>query len=270
MHSRSTCKNRATSAWATRRGRTRVRAVFARLSLLLLAVDARAAWAYRPFDSTDAAVAERGEFELELGPIQYFRIARNHYLNSPSLVANMGVVDRCELVLQGTELVALERTPGESRGRLVDLAFLIKGVLREGSLQGKSGLSLAAEAGPLVPTPGAAEGIGAIGTIIASQRWTDATIHLDLSASRTRDGDADLFVGAILEGPYRWRVRPVIEVFVDELPPSRAVWSILNGVVMRVSDRLSLDAAIRLSRIESANVTEVRAGFTWALSLWGP
>src|SRR5438067_13836162 len=32
-----------------------------------------AAWAYRPFDGTDAAVAETGEGEIELGPVEYLR-----------------------------------------------------------------------------------------------------------------------------------------------------------------------------------------------------
>jgi len=32
----------------------------------------QAALAYRPFNGTDAAVAEPGVVELELGPIQYF------------------------------------------------------------------------------------------------------------------------------------------------------------------------------------------------------
>ena len=30
--------------------------------------------AYRPFDGTDAAVAETGEIEIELGPVEYLRV----------------------------------------------------------------------------------------------------------------------------------------------------------------------------------------------------
>jgi hypothetical protein len=32
-----------------------------------------AARAYRPFDGTDATVAETGEVEIELGPVEYLR-----------------------------------------------------------------------------------------------------------------------------------------------------------------------------------------------------
>jgi hypothetical protein len=43
-----------------------------------LATAALAFWcggaeAYRPFDGTDAAVAETGEMEIELGPVEYLR-----------------------------------------------------------------------------------------------------------------------------------------------------------------------------------------------------
>lgn len=45
------------------------------LPLLLLAgvLCVPAAYAYRPFDGTDASVPDAGEFELELGPVQHLR-----------------------------------------------------------------------------------------------------------------------------------------------------------------------------------------------------
>jgi hypothetical protein len=42
--------------------------------------------AYRPFDGTDADVAEVGVFELELGPVQYYRLGPQNYLVAPDLV----------------------------------------------------------------------------------------------------------------------------------------------------------------------------------------
>jgi hypothetical protein len=39
----------------------------------------RDAGAYRPFDGTDAAVAEVGEFELEYGPAQLSGEGKNYY-----------------------------------------------------------------------------------------------------------------------------------------------------------------------------------------------
>ena len=41
--------------------------------------------AYRPFDGTDAAVAETGELEIELGPVEYLRAgAERHAVRSRS------------------------------------------------------------------------------------------------------------------------------------------------------------------------------------------
>jgi hypothetical protein len=39
--------------------------------------------AYRPFDGTDAAVAETGEFEIELGPVEYLRDGAERALLAP-------------------------------------------------------------------------------------------------------------------------------------------------------------------------------------------
>ena len=38
------------------------------------------AFAYRPFDSTDAAVAAKGEVELELGPLGFLKTGPDRFL----------------------------------------------------------------------------------------------------------------------------------------------------------------------------------------------
>jgi len=65
------------------------------LGLLLCPLDA---WGYRPFVSTDAAVADPQEMESELG---YFSLERNKDDNTfriPSLVLNYGVLENWEVV----------------------------------------------------------------------------------------------------------------------------------------------------------------------------
>src|SRR6266581_1618406 len=93
--------------------------------------------AYRPFDGTDAAVAETGEMEIELGPVEYFREGSERALFAPDVRFNYGFMPGWEAVLEGTIAHGLAAdTPGTSlRG---NGAFL-KGVLREGSLQEKPG-----------------------------------------------------------------------------------------------------------------------------------
>ena len=46
--------------------------------------------AYRPFDGTDAAVADTGEVEIELGPVEYLREGAERTLLAPDLRVNYG------------------------------------------------------------------------------------------------------------------------------------------------------------------------------------
>jgi hypothetical protein len=76
---------------------SRVTIVSARRSVLLAIVMAmtgglpRSARAYRPFDQTDAGVAETGDVELELGPVGYLHDPTGStYI--PGIILNYGVV----------------------------------------------------------------------------------------------------------------------------------------------------------------------------------
>jgi hypothetical protein len=224
----------------------------------------RPAHAYRPFDSTDASVADPGDLELEAGPAGYLRIGPSRYLVAPALVANLGLFDRFEAVLQGRELFLLQGAAGEARTRLSDNEASLKIVLRKGSLQGESGISVGTELGLLLPGQSEA-GVGASGSLLLSQRWSFGTIHINLAAERTRDANPGVFGGAILEGPFDWSIRPVGEVFFENERDGERTISGLAGFIASISDRLVLDAALRLGRDE----VEARAGLTWTLPVWG-
>lgn len=85
------------------------------------------ALAYRPFDGTDAAVAEPGLFEIELGPARYQQIGPNGALFAPDVVFNYGVAERWELVLQGSLTRSLQ---AEASGvALTDNGLFLKGML---------------------------------------------------------------------------------------------------------------------------------------------
>jgi hypothetical protein len=68
---------------------------------------ANPASAYRPFDGTDAAVADVGEVEIEFQPIGAMHARSTTKLISDS-VLNFGFAERWELVLQGTAQVPIE------------------------------------------------------------------------------------------------------------------------------------------------------------------
>ena len=92
------------------------------------------AFAYRPFDGTDAAVADPGEVEVELGPLGYLREGSERTLIAPALTLNYGITQGWEAVVEGQGNQGL--STGNRRSSLVDNGVLLKGVLREGSLLG--------------------------------------------------------------------------------------------------------------------------------------
>jgi hypothetical protein len=115
--------------------------------VLLRLVTPAHGWADRPLISTDAAVADPHEVEIEF---DYFTLDHDqgeHAFTIPSLVLNYGLRRDFEVVGE----CRLERASmGEMN--LVDPALSLKAVLKEGLLQEKPGLSVAVEAGPLHPS----------------------------------------------------------------------------------------------------------------------
>ncbi|WP_242393951.1 hypothetical protein [Anaeromyxobacter oryzisoli] len=228
-----------------------------------------AASAYRPFNSTDAAVAAKGEVEIEAGP-GYLVEGPDRTLVAPSLVLNWGFTDRWEAVLEGRHFVKLGSNIEEPRLRVEDTALSLKGVLREGSLQEKRGPSVATELSALLPTINGGPGVGAEWAVIVSQRWPDLTVHVNGAAAWTRAHEPGVFGGVILEGHDAWTVRPVAEVFVEHERDLPTTVSGLLGAIWRVSDRLALDAAVRRARAGGTDTTELRVGLTWGFSVGFP
>lgn len=229
-----------------------------------------AAQAYRPFTSTDAAVADRGQVEIELGPLGYVREGSDGSLVVPSLILNWGFAERWELVLEGKQFVRLGSLGPEARLSVQDDALSLKGVLREGALQEKSGISLAAELSALLPEINGESGAGAELALIASQRTEALTLHVNGAALWTRAHEAGWFAGVIAEVHDAWTVRPVAEVFVEGEGGLPVTVSGLAGVIWRLRDDLSLDAAFRLARAGGVDTTELRAGLTWAFAVGFP
>jgi hypothetical protein len=222
------------------------------------------AWAYRPFDGTDAAVAAPGELEVELQPAGRLREGPNTTLIAPATVLNFGLSEGWEAVFEGQGETPL--SPSGPTSLSAAGAFL-KHVLQPGSLQDKSGPSVATEFGVLLPDSTGNSGVGASLAGIVSQRWDWGTIHLNGEAALTRDHHADLFVGAILEGPSKWTVRPVAEVFYEKEFGQEETVSGLVGLIWQVSDKLSFDVAFRHALTNNHPVNEVRAGLTFGFPL---
>lgn len=230
-----------------------------------------AAQAYRPFNSTDAAVADTGDMEIELGPVGFMKEGPDRSLVAPSVIFNWGFAHRWEVVLEGRHFVQLGNAVAEPRFRVEDSALSVKTLIREGVLQEKTGVSVATEVSALLPTiHGDTAGVGAEGTLIVSQRWPDLTVHLNGAVAWTRAHRPGLFAGTIFEVHDTWTVRPVAELFLEAERDVPTIVSGLAGAIWRVRDSLSFDAGIRLARAGGVDTAELRAGLTWAFAIGLP
>lgn len=233
------------------------------LSALVLAGWCGAAFGYRPFEGTDAAVAEPNEFEVELGPLQSRREGSDRELIAPEVVVNYGFAKNWEAVWESE---AVHDTSASPRTRVIGNAISLKHVLREGALQDRPGPSVAMEIGVLLPGINDDHGTGASVAGVASYRWPLATVHWNVAESLTREHNKDSFVGMIVEGPEEWRVRPVAEIFHEHEIDTAHTTSVLVGAIWRAGDRLAVDFGFRDANTTDQRVREVRAGLTFS---WG-
>ncbi len=243
-----------------------------RVATALLAVagllHSKRADAYRPFDGTDADVAELGRFELEMGPVHWYDHAGQNYLIAPATVLNLGIFENTELVVDFQDFVALGALHGRPRLALLDTDVLVKHVFREGILQGKSGLSVAVEAGPLTPEINGTSAFGASADLILSYRWDWGTVHFNEWPEYSREHNLDLFSGVIIEGPHEWLVRPVSEFFYEKEIHGDQTASALVGAIWTPRESFVVDLAFRGARVADENEAELRLGFTWAVPVW--
>lgn len=233
--------------------------------MLIWMASSMPAMAYRPFDGTDAAVADEGEMDIELGPAEYQREGSERTLIAPAVTLNYGFAKGWEAVIES------EATHGLSadarRSSLVGNAASLKGVLREGSLQGKSGPSIAAEFAVLLPGINDEAGAGGSVAGIVSQQRPWLTVHLNAAFAVTRERYGDLFLDAIVEGPNDWAVRPVAEPFYEREAGGSTTTSGLIGAIWQVRDDLAFDVGLRSGRIDGRTFDEVRAGLTFSFPI---
>jgi hypothetical protein len=183
---------------------------------------------------------------------------------APATVFNYGLSEGWEAVLEGQG-----QTPLSPSGptTLTAAGAFLKHVLQPGSLQDKTGPSVATEFGVLLPDNTGNSGVGARLAGIVSQRWDWGMIHMNAETALTRDHHADLFLGGIVEGPSEWSVRPVAEFFYENEVGKSETISGLIGLIWRVRDNLSFDVGLRYAFTNGHPVNEVRAGLTFGLPL---
>jgi len=87
------------------------------------------AFAYRPFDGTDAAVAEPAQVEVELQPAGRLQEGSQSFLVAPGIVINFGLIKGLEAVFEGRLLTPLSSSEPPD---LTDAGTFLKYVLRPG------------------------------------------------------------------------------------------------------------------------------------------
>jgi hypothetical protein len=76
-------------------------------------------------------------------------------------------------------------------------------------------------------------------------------VHVNLAGAVTRQQHGALFIGAIVEGPRGWTVRPVAELFHAPEFGQQRTSSALVGALWQIRDTLSIDAAVRRARVNA-------------------
>jgi len=220
---------------------------------------------YRPFVSTDAAVADPKAIEMELGYFNLERARGNNTFIIPKLVVNYGLIHDVELV---GEFGVEEPTHGSVSLR--DPALSLKAVLKEGVLQEKSGLSFAVEAGPLLPSTNKEEnrfGFEAIG--ILSGKLSALTYHLNFGGGVDRaNTNAFLVWGMIGELPIMSKLRLVGEINGESVRKNTPDNSALLGFIWEAPwHNVSIDAGVRRGISKAAADWTFTTGLTFGFSL---
>jgi hypothetical protein len=235
------------------------------LIVLLLLFSLSVAWGYRPFVSTDAAVADVKEMEIEIG---YFNLERDRGKNTfiiPKAVLNYGLIRNLELVGEfGIE------EPSHGPVRLADPALSLKAILKEGVLQEKSGVSFAVEAGPLLPSTNKAENkFGFEGIGIVSGKVALLVYHVNLGGGVDRaDNNPFVVWGVIGEIPIGSKLRLVGEVNGESTRSKSADNSALVGFIWESPlPGVFIDAGVRRGISNAAADWMVTTGLTFSFSL---
>ncbi len=223
-------------------------------------------WAYRPFISTDAAVADPKEVEIEFG---YFTLEREKGENSfviPRVVINYGVFKNWEAVAE----FAVRRSP-DAEVNVIDPALFMKGVLKEGFLQDKEGIGLAVEVGLLLPsTEQEARHFGFEGIGILTDKLGPFIFHLNggLGVERST-GDLVGIWGVIGELPVATGFRLVGEVNGEKPRREEQRDSALLGLIWQPwsSKNVWFDTGIRRGFTSGVPDWQFTLGITFGFSV---
>jgi hypothetical protein len=223
----------------------------------------RLSWAYRPFESTEAEIEEKRQTELEWGFFRYENEGTTDRVISPDFQLDYGIADQWELTGQGR----LQIYDEEGRNlEILEPEIFVKRLIREGSMQDKTGPSLAAEFGPQLPSTKENErsfGLHALG--ISSYEFAGIMNHLNLGLEQDREDFKSNFIwGTILEYPSKGKYRLVSEFNGRAIYSHAPENSALIGAILDL-EKAKWDIGARKGLSESSPDWELTAGVTLKL-----
>jgi len=223
------------------------------------------AWGYRPFVSTDAAVADPKEMEIELGYFNLKRAAKENTFIVPQLRLNYGFTKNWEVVGE----FEIEQSHDEAV-QIVNAGLSLKAVLKEGVLQNKDSIGFAVEVETLLPSTASEERkFGFEGIGIVSGRLSPFTYHVNFGGGveRAKTNPFALW-GMIVEFPVLPNFRLVGEVNGESVEGELADNSGLLGFIWQPpSSEVFLDAGVRMALSRAASDWLFTMGLTWSFSL---
>lgn len=225
--------------------------------------------AYRPFVSTDAAVAGADEMEIEFGYVGFRRRGSESTIVAPTLIGNLGLGHDLELVVETKATHELDSRARRSQAE--DTAVSVKWVAREGALQGRgTAPSLALELSLLVPTAREERHVGGELIGIASGELFGWTYHLNAGVlADTEQTEPGGVWGVIVEHALCGRLRAVAELNGEAVASSPPDNSALVGAILDVDPppplrALSVDVGVRRGISRASDDWSGTAGFTAA------
>ena len=219
------------------------------------------ALAYRPFDGTDADVAEAKTVEVEVAPAEVLSQEGSHAFRAPSLALSFGLGGGYELGLDGANVVTPHPEPGEPRMQFIDAAVALKKLVRGGTLQEKHGPSVATEFELEFPGRGQSH-LGSELRGILSTAGPPGVVHLQAALERTPEGLNTATGGFIIESAERNGLHAAAELGIEAERAGLPTESALLALVFVAHEGLMLDLGVDFSRSGDEHATELRAGFT--------
>ena len=222
------------------------------------------AWAYRPFDFTDADVAEARTLEIAVAPAEYLEHGEVRSMHLPNLSLTFGLGGGYEFGVEGINSVFLKTDDTQPQSSFFEWAAAIKRLLRRGNLQDVAGPSIATEGEVVVPTRGQVRPGTALAVVMSDESKTGVA-HLGVEVARTPELENELSVVLILETLDYHGVRPVAELATTGVRHALPENSALIGVIYEAYEGLAFDVGVKFGKAGDDRSTELRTGASWQL-----